>query len=315
MKALVLAEPGKLEIRDEPVPDIGNGEALARVRACTVSRHDLDMYTGVRQGDGTLPHRFGHEVTGIVESAGAAVTQYARGDRVLIRTAQTGFAEYCSADADHLIRLPESIGFEEGAIARLFPAVIRGVQKSDLMDRTVFVSGAGSVGMLCAQVAHAYGATKVIVSDLHEMRLRRIMHLTAAVVINASTEDVVRRVEEETDGRGAEVCIECSGAEASFRNCEAGLRNSGSLVVVGTHLQPVPLNLINWSERSLHLVMAREQEDETNDLLQQGMQFVEMGAVTLRPLLTHVFPLHRASEAFELLRNDPARTVKVALVP
>ena len=86
-------------------------------------------------------------------------------------------------------------------------------------------------------------------------------------------------------------------------------------MVVGTHLQPVPLNLINWSERSLHLIMAHEQEDETPDLLQQGLRLVEMGAVTLRPLLTHVFPLHRASEAFDLLRNDPARTIKVALVP
>lgn len=315
MKALVLAAPGKLEIRDEPDPDIGDREVLVRVRACTIGRCDLDMYTGVRQWNGTPPHRFGQEVVGIVESTGATVTQYARGDRVLIRTTQTGFAEYCSADADHLMQLPGFIGFEEGAIAQLFPAVVRGVSKSDPMDKTVFVSGGGSVGMLCAQVARALGAAKIIVADLHEMRLRRIMHLTADVVINASTEDVGRRMEEETDGRGAEICMECSGAEASFRNCEAGLRNNGSLVVVGTHLQPVPLNLINWSERSLHLIMAHEQEDETPDLLQQGLRLVEMGAVTLRPLLTHVFPLHRASEAFDLLRNDPARTIKVALVP
>ncbi|MBI4551681.1 MAG: alcohol dehydrogenase catalytic domain-containing protein [Candidatus Latescibacteria bacterium] len=315
MKALVLTAPRRLEIRDVPVPDIGDDEVLVRVRACTVCHTDLDIFAGVRQWDGGPPNLFGHEVTGIVEAAGSAVTHIAPGDRVLLRMTRTGFAEYCKTKGSHAVVLPPSIGFEEGAIAQLLPIAIRGVEKSVRTGDTMFISGAGPAGMLCAQVARAYGASRVIVADLHDLRLRRVIDLAANVGINAATEDVVRRVREESNGRGADVCIECAGVEASFRNCEQGVRNGGSLVVFGTHLKPVILDLLDWESRSLSLIIAREQPDETPELLRKAVEFVEAGVILLRPLLTHVFPLHRAQEAFDLLLTDPARAVKVAILP
>lgn len=315
MKALVLTAPRTLEIRDVPKPEIGDDEVLVKVRACTICHTDLDIFTGVRQWDSDPPNLFGHEVTGIVEAIGSTVTHVVPGDRVLLRITRTGFAEYCKTAASSAIRLPPSIGFEEGAIAQLLPIAIRGVEKSVRSGDTVFVSGSGPAGMLCAQVARAYGAARVIAADLHESRLRRVVDLAADVGIHVAMEDVVRRVREETGHRGADVCIECSGVEASFRNCEAAVRNGGSLVVFGTHLNPITLDLLDWERRSLSLLLAREQPDETPELLRKALRFVDTGMVLLRPLLTHVFPLHRAPEAFHLLLTDPARAVKVAMTP
>lgn len=315
MQAIMLTAPGRLEIHNAPEPDIGKDDVLIRVRACAIDRRDLDLFSGVRPWNGTTPQCLGRQVAGVVEAAGLAVTTWRRGDRVLLATTSAGFAELCVTKAARLIRLPDPIGFEEGAVAQLLPSVVHGIEQSDPANKTVFISGSGPAGMLCAQMARVYGAKKIIVSDLHTLRLRRALLLAADTGINASTEDVKRRLEEETDGRGAAVCMECGGTEASFRNCEAGLQNNGHLVVVGTHVQPLSFDLGAWAERSLRLTMAHEQPNETPILLEKGLSLVEAGMVALRPLLTHVFPFRRAAEAFDLILNHPARTMKVTLTP
>lgn len=304
-----------MALQDEPDPDIGENEVLVRVRACAIGRRDLECYSRGSGADGDRAALFGHEASGVVAAVGARVHQVKPRDRVVVRTTQTGFAEYCKTDAAHVAMLPDTAGFEEGAIASCLPPVVRGVERGVRRGDTVFVSGMGAVGMLSAQVARAYGAARIIVADLYERRLRRITGLAAAAGINASTEDVTRRVCEETRGRGADVCIECAGVEASFRNCEAVLRSGGTLVAAGAYAAPVALDLAGWAARSLRLLMAQEQPEETAEFFHKALRLVETEAVALRPLLTHVFPLRRASEAFELLVADPGRAVKIAIVP
>jgi 2-desacetyl-2-hydroxyethyl bacteriochlorophyllide A dehydrogenase len=315
MEALVLNAPGHLVLRDEPEPVVGDRDVLVRVRTCTISRRDIEMYTGARPWNGHTPHLLGHEAAGIVERTGPAVQEVAPGDRVVVWNVSAGFAEYVVTPDECTVRLPDGLSFEEGAIAHTIPSAMQGMRQCAVQDGTVFVSGTGAAGMVCVQVARLWGASMVIVSDMHPLRLRRATDLGADRGINASTEDVVRRVVEETQGRGMDISVECAGDEGSLRNCEAALRTAGTLVVVGTLVQPVAVDLLDWQTRSLRLIMAREQPRETRDLFIQGLKLAALGAIVLRPLLTHVFPLHRAAEAFNLLMHDPNRAIKVALVP
>ncbi|MFQ6078867.1 MAG: zinc-binding dehydrogenase, partial [Thermodesulfobacteriota bacterium] len=316
MKALVLVENEKLEVMEMPNPEIASpDEILVEVCACTICHTDLEIYRGTRKWGGGPPNMFGHEVTGIVHQIGKDVHNVQIGDRVLLRITSTGFAEYCKAKGVEAIRLPEEIGFEEGAIAQLMPIAVRGIEKSIKSGDTVFVSGQGPAGVLCNQVAKAYGAQKVIAADLYDQRLARGRDLGCDVAINAQRENVAERVKEETDGRGANVTVECVGIEPSFRNCEKACKNGGTIVVFGSHLKPIEIDLLSWEGRSLSLVIAREQPHETPYLLRRSIELISSGKVRLKPMLTHVFPLDRAPEAFEFLAHHPQQALKIAIVP
>ena len=313
MQALILNAVGELDIYDEVVPDCREDEVLIQIRACVLTRRDMDLYTGVQSRQNGLSGRLGQGLTGIVGYRGSKVTSLTPGDRVLVCRTDVGFAEYHSLPAHQVVALPDGISFEEGAIALRLSSVIYGIEQAQVEDKTVFISGAGATGLLCAQVARLSGASNIIISDLHALRLRRAIDLAADTGINASTEDVNRRILDETGGQGVEVSIECTSEEVSFRQCEACLRPHGMLVMLGTMRGPLTIDMHDWADRSLRLTMGREQTKDTRLLVERGLKLVEIGAVRLRPLLTHVFPLHRAREAFDLIHRDPNRTVKVAL--
>ena len=315
MNTLVLLAPGQIELRDIPIPEIGEDEVLVRVRACNIDRMTFDQFSGSQQRNGAVTPLFGVAGTGIVTSTGSEVNEFTSGDRVVFWGGVSVYSEYCNVSTSRLYHLPEQVGFEEGTAVHLFPEIIRGIEQSQPAEQTVFISGAGSVGILCAQICRAYGVGRIIISDLYDQRLRRAQHIAADVTINASTEDVVRRIQEETEEQGVDICMECSGEGDGFRNGEAVLQTGGRLVVMGRHTEPASLDLADWADRSLTLVMAREQSDETRQLVEKGLQLIDLGMVELRPLLTHVFPFHRATDAFELIRDQPGRTLTVTLQP
>jgi|GEM_PF-1477209 L-iditol 2-dehydrogenase len=313
MQALILNDTGKPDLADEAMPDCGADEVLVQIRACVLSHRDLDLYAGNQTGQAGLSRRLGQGLTGIVASTGSKVDAVAPGDRVLVCRMDVGFTEYLSVPAHQVVVLPADISYEEGAIALRLSSVLYGLEQAQVEHKTIFISGAGSTGLLCAQVARLFGVSKIIMSDLHALRLRRAMDLAADTGINASTEDVNWRILDETGGQGVEVSIECASTELSFRQCEACLRPYGMLIMLGAMQQPMTIDMDDWSARSLRLAMGREQPQDTRPFVERGLRLVESGAVRLRPLLTHVFPIHRAKEAFDLIQEDPNRSVKVAL--
>ena len=117
-----------------------------------------------------------------------------------------------------------------------------------------------------------------------------------------------------TGGHGVDVCLECAGSGASFAQCAAVLRPGGKLVVLKADPHFVSIDMREWSARSLQLIMGREQPVETPYLVDRGLKLVGIGAVRLRPLLTHVFPAHRAAEALALIDGHPDLAVEVALI-
>jgi L-iditol 2-dehydrogenase len=221
MRAAIQLGPGQYEIRDVPVPRIGESQCLIQVRACTICGTDVRYFKGLYPRE--WPSAMGHEVTGTIAEVGSRVVGFHKGDRVLSRMAWGGFAEYVASDADLLALLPKQFSFEEGAIAQLLPIAVRGAELSVAPGKTVLVGGLGGAGLLCLQAAKAYGASKVIAADPIELRRATATQVGADVVLNPNTENVVERVRSETDG-GVHVAMEAAGLEPSFRACEACLR-------------------------------------------------------------------------------------------
>ena len=298
-----------------PVPSCDDQEVVVKARACVLS-HRGDTGSNIDPAPETNGRNetYCRSFTGIIESSGAHVELLKQGDRVVVCHTEGGLSEFHSVPASHVLKLPRGISFEEGAIATLMPTVLNGVDRAQVKDRSVFVSGAGTTGLLSTQVAHISDAATVIVSDLHATRLQRARDAGADTVINASTEDVHRRVMEKTGGHGVDVCLECAGNAASFGQCAALLRPVGKLVVLKANPHPVSIELGDWAERSLQLIMGREQPGDTPYLVERGLRLVGIEAVRLRPLLTHVFPVHRFAEAVELIDGHPDLAVEVALI-
>src|SRR5205823_810291 len=92
--------PQRLEVADEPIPELGPDEVLVRVVACGVCASELDIWSG-RSGHATFPWYPGHEVSGVVERVGDLVRTIAPGDPVAVWVTTRGFAEYVAVKAAH----------------------------------------------------------------------------------------------------------------------------------------------------------------------------------------------------------------------
>ena len=322
MQTLTLDAEGKPELSSGPVPACNDEDVLVKVRACVLSRRSVaDNGAGPPSTANGAHGAISRSFTGIIESTGRLVGSPGRrvelpgrGDRVVACLTDGGFSEYRSVPANQAVKLPQGVSYEEGAIAGLMPTVLKGVERAEVEGSTVFVSGAGTTGLLGTQVSSISGAAAVIVSDLHAKRLQRAADTGSDTLINASTEDVHRRVMDRTGGQGVDVSLECAGNGTSFAQCAAVLRPGGKLVVLKADTHTVSIDMREWSERSLQLIMGREQPFETPYLVDRGLKLVGIGAVRLRPLLTHVFPAHRAVEALELIDDHPDLAVEVALI-
>jgi threonine dehydrogenase-like Zn-dependent dehydrogenase len=312
MKAAVQLDVGKYEIQDVPVPEIKETQCLIKVGACTICATDAKYFKGLQTR--AWPSPMGHEITGIVEKVGSAVRGFKEGDRVLSRIVWGGFAEYVPADADMLVHLPKDIGFEEGAIAQLLPIAVRGAELCMKPGKTVFVSGLGGAGLLCVQVAKAYGASKVIAADFFEMKRNVALQVGADVVLDPKAQDVVERVRAETDG-GADVAMEAVGLEPSFRACEEAVRVGGIISVFGTHLTPIELNMVRWEGKCLQLHMMTEPREERPAMLRKAVDLLAAGKVRLKPLLSRVMKLDDIMEAFDLYIHQHDKHIKIAIVP
>lgn len=305
---------GESAIFTGPVPTVGDTEVLIKVRACALSRSEYAESDNSVSVDNPKRPASSRSFTGIIESIGDRVDSFAPGDRVIACHTEGGLSEYHSVSACHVIRLPMGISFEEGAIAPRMPTVLNGIEKVQVNGNSVFISGAGSTGLLSTQLARISGATNIIVADLHAKRLQSARDAGANTVINVSTEDPNRCLMDKTSGQGVDVCIDCAGNEKSFSQCAKNLRSGGTLVVLKTMPEPVVINMQEWSARSLQLVMGREQKSQTPFLLERGLKLVGIGAVRLRPLLSHVFPAHRLNEAHDLVAGHPNLAVEVVVV-
>lgn len=312
MRGLMLLEPGRMELQECDVPAIGPGEILVRVKACGTCATDLKIIKGARTWRGGCPCLFGHEVTGVVEEAAPDVDNVTVGDRVLLRITDTGYAEFCKTRASHAIQLPDSISFEHGVLGQLMPIAIRGLRRAMRESDVVLVVGVGAAGLLSLQIARAYGARTVIATDLHDSRLAVAKQVGAGATV-AADESALEKLREL--GRPIDVVVECVGLEPAFRQAEQAVRPGGTIVLFGTHLTPVPIDLAMWEGKSLSLVVAREQPDETPELLRETVRLMEGGQVQLAPLISHVFPLERAPEAFDILLHTPEDALKIAIVP
>jgi threonine dehydrogenase-like Zn-dependent dehydrogenase len=284
-----LEAPGRIRIGDHPVPELAAGEVLVRIQGCGVCASSIPVWEGRSWFEYPLrPGAPGHEGWGV---------EVASGRRVAL-VSYHAFAQYEAVPETSVVPLPPALddqpfpGEALGCAMNVFARSIVGA------GTTVAVVGAGFLGLLLVQLCVGAGARTLAFS-------RRETALRLARAFGAETP--AEPAEESCD-----VVIEAGGVQETLELAGRVCRTRGRLVIAGFHQdgrRAVDLQLWNW--RGLDVVNAHERDPLVYlEGIQAAAEAVAAGQLDPQPLYTHVVPLERLADAFELARTRPGGFVK-----
>ena len=236
--------PEVLQLVDVPVGEPGPGEIRIRHHACGLNFIDVYHRTGLYQGK--LPLTLGMEAAGVVEAVGEGVTHLKAGDRAAYASQPPGaYTELRVMPAKCVVRLPDSISFEQGAAMMLkgltTQYLLRKTQPQGGLqagDHVLFHAAAGGVGLIACQWARAMGLQLIGTAGSDEKCALAKEH-GAAHVINYNREDLVARVKEITQGRGVKAVYDGVGKDTWDRSLDC-LAPFGLMASYGNASGPVP---------------------------------------------------------------------------
>jgi L-iditol 2-dehydrogenase len=331
-RAAVLIEPRSVRIEERPVPTPRHGEVLIALTAVGVCGSDVHYFEHGRIGSYEVrePLVLGHESAGTIAALGPGVTRRAVGERVAVepgvpcgrcRECRAGrynlcadvvflgtppvdgaFTNYIAIHEDFAYPLPDTVSDDAGALMEPLSVAVWACRKARVSvgDR-VLITGAGPIGLLTMQVARAFGATRVEISDVKERRLA-LARRTGATRAFAPGEEQASE---------ADVFIECSGNRGALSTGIAALRPAGTAVAVGMGPDgnaSLPIALIQNREIWLTGVFRYANTYPT------AIALVADGLVNLDAIITDHFALQDTERALRAGRDDPG-SVKAIVHP
>jgi len=342
MKAAMLYGVNDLRIEDIEVPEVKAGEVLVKVKAATTCGTDLKIFKrGYVEKVIRLPTVFGHEWAGEVVEVGEELEWPKKGMRVRAgnsapclhcRMCQKGkynlcenmiwlwgaYAEYIKVPARMVLvnmqEIPERISYEEAAITEPLACVLHGVEEAGVkLGDIVTIIGAGPIGLLHLLTAKKIGAARIISIDLVEERLNFAKKLGADETINAGEENVVERVQQLTDGYGADVVIEAIGLPVTWEQALKLVRKGGMVLEFGgcppgTEIK-MDTELLHYGE-----VTVRGAFHATPLHFKKALNLIASRTIDVRPLVTRKMTLDKIKEAFEILSTTKSE-IKIAITP
>jgi L-iditol 2-dehydrogenase len=223
------------------------------------------------------------------------------------------FAKYAAARPDQLYRIPPGVTMKEAALVEPLAAAVHAVcdiAKFRLGD-IVLISGPGPIGLLCAKLLITQGIKTIIAGTSDdEIRLNLAKQYGAARILKVNQDDLAAIIEEETNGAGVDLAIECAGAEASVQNCLKALRPLGHYVQVGHFGKDlkVPWDIVAFKQ--LHIDGSI---GYTHDTWKQTIRILQQANLKVDDVITHELSLSDWQKGFELFEKKTA--VKVLLYP
>jgi L-iditol 2-dehydrogenase len=346
MLAAVYRGVDDIRLETVPVPRIGPGELLLRVHSCGVCGTDLKK---ISTGSHSAPRVFGHETAGVVAAVGEGVPGYRTGDRVVVfhhipcrqcfycqnktfaqcttykkvgctagfEPSGGGFAEYVQVMdwiVQHgTVRIPDEVSFEQACFVEPVNTCMKGIGALGLRPgETVLTIGQGPIGIILGVLARRAGAT-LITSDLYPERLRIGSSFGLDVTIDASRTNVVERVRELTEGRGADAVILAVGGNSLIRTAMDAARPGGRVLLFAQtqHGEAViDPAAICVDEKTLV-----GSYSASIDLQDESVRFVMNREMDLERLVSHRFPLPQSPQALNLAAHPQPSSMKIMIQP
>lgn len=316
MQAVVWEGPGKLSLKEVPVPSPAAGEVLIETKAVGICGTDLEIFEGSHE-QSQPPLIIGHEGAGVVREVGEGVTNFKEGDRVVvspiiycgvcryclrsryslcenlrvigIKDYPGEYAEFFVAPERNCFKLPSGMGWESAALVDTLAGPINALQRLGvLLGAKVAIFGPGPAGLFFTKLSKMWGASEVYLMGTRDERLRLGVQYGADLTVNVRQENAVRVIREQTCGEGVDFAIEAAGSPAALREALQVLRKGGTLLVygvLGEKLASVDFQDILLRELTLFGVADNTQGYPL------AIHLIHGGIIPVKPLLTHIIKL------------------------
>ncbi|BEU88962.1 zinc-dependent dehydrogenase [Selenomonas sp. TAMA-11512] len=343
MQAALMYGPEDIRVEEIPKPPCPEDGLLLKVQSVGICGSDLrNMLMDSRKGN--YPHIYGHEIVGVVDEIGVLEREYRVGERLYIYPAdhclhcepcrsghsescgnqgdyterQGGFADYVTVTAeqiarDSVFRLPEGVSADAASLSEPLSSVYACQENIDIrLGDSVVIIGAGPIGCFHTQLAKMRGAAKVIVVEINDRRLEMTKEFGADALINSAKEDVIARVKELTNGRGADKVISANpSVEAQAQSIF--LAKDGGIVVFFGGVAKGKLCTLDTNYVHYHNLWIYGHFGASSIQVQRAFELAISKDFPAEKFITHRLPLREIQKGIDLNRSGEA--IKVVLHP
>lgn len=329
MKAAFYAGDRTITLGESVPVDPQTGQVQIQVSHCGVCGTDLHIFHGAMDKRVKMPAILGHEMSGTISALGSGVTDWTLGDPVTVMpldpcsncpACRAGHSHICqnlnfmgidspgafqshwTVPAETLLRLPPNLSLTHGALIEPLAVACHDVRLGAIQPgENVVVIGGGPIGMLVALVAQHAGG-KVVVSEINPFRVEMAGKLGLEAV-NPREVDLVKLVNDRTNGAGADAVFEVSGSQPGADVMTDLLRTRGRIIVVAIFAKKPNIDLFRFFWRELRLLGARVYERED---FARAIEIAAAGDLPLDQLITEVTSLDHLGEGFEKMDGGGA---------
>lgn len=334
-KAILLEKPYTISIIESTLPSMGEEYVLFRVEYVGLCGTDLSSYKGTMPLV-SYPRIPGHEIGAIIiEKGGKVPANFSIGDRVTVNPySSCGTCPACLAKRYNTCQFNQTLGVQrDGAMQQVFSVHYSKLYKSDKLSLqqlalveplsvgyhaaeraavtvadTVLVIGCGVIGIGAIAACIQKGAS-VIAADISDDKLSFITQFGVEQVINTSKESLLSRVDELTNGKGVNVVIEAVGSAATYQYCLQAVAFAGRVVAIGYAKEDILLNTSLIVRKELNIAGSRNALNEFGPVI----QMLEEGRYPFDKLISKIYPLENAAEAFNFWYHNPAEVIKILI--
>lgn len=348
MKALTFVAPGKIELREKPIPTVGPTDALIRITTTTICGTDIHILKGEYPVQPGLT--IGHEPVGQIEVLGSAVTGYQVGQRVIAGAiTPCGQCDFClggvqsqchgkamggwrfgntinGAQAEYLLVpdamanlavVPDHLTDEEVLMCPdIMSTGFGGAENGHIrIGDIVAVFAQGPIGLCAAAGAKLSGASLIFAVDSVASRLDLAKRIGADVTINYKERDPVQTIMDYTQNRGVDVAIEALGTSGTFQSCLRVLKPGGVLSSLGVYSKDVNVPLGPFDAGLGDHKIVTTLCPGGKERMRRLMNTVLSGRIDFKPLVTHRFKLDEIVKAYDLFASQRDGVLKIAITP
>ena len=322
-------------------PAIFDDEILIKILSSGICGSDVMEWYRIKKA----PLVLGHEISGEIVKIGKDVENFSLGDKVVAthhvpcnnceycqrgqhslchsihntKYYPGGFSEFVRLPAVNLakggvLKIPDSVSYDDASFVEPLGCVVRGLRELDFKpSRSILVLGSGLSGQLVIRNAKAYGAGKIIATDLNDYRLDFAKKSGADLVIDAKQDDVIKKVLAETDGQGVDYVVITAGAKILFEQAMQTVKNGGKVLLYGI-MAPgtiIDFDIFPFWQKQVQLLSTYAAAPID---LREALELIRAKRVAVTDLITHRLGLVETGKGFELTANA-ADSMKVIINP